>query len=137
MTEAVRNVGCTGLPGTGKSDVVEAVGCELGIQIFAKDWLEAILHRCNLYRDDESSPSLGYISYELLTTLAQRRLRLGQSVILDSVAGTESIRAQWRSLATRYGAHWCVIECIWSDELVHCARLAMRQRHIPGWHELT
>jgi predicted kinase len=104
---------------------VETVGCELGIPIFAKDWLEATLHRCNFYRDDEIALSPGYISYELLTTLAQRQLRLGQSVILDSVAGTESIRAQWRSLATQYGAHWCVIECICSDESYEFSEVMM------------
>lgn len=32
----------TGLPGTGKSSLAEAVGRQLGIPVFAKDWLEAI-----------------------------------------------------------------------------------------------
>ena len=29
-----------------------------------------------------------------------------------------------------------MIECICSDEAVHHARLNVRQRGIPGWHEL-
>ena len=33
----------SGLPGTGKSTIAEAVGRELGIPVFAKDWVEGAL----------------------------------------------------------------------------------------------
>jgi len=79
---------------------------------------------------------LGYAGYELLTILAKRQLMLGQSVILDSVAATKTIRAEWRRLAKRYQAEWRVIECICSVESIHRARLKIRKRGIPGWHEL-
>lgn len=125
----------TGLPGTGKSTVAEAVGRDLGIPVFAKDWLEATLRRCEL-RPQVAERNLGYAAYELLTILAERQLRLGQSVILDSVASVEPIRAQWRVLAKQYGAAWRVIECVASDEAMQRARLEERQRGIPGWHEL-
>lgn len=127
----------SGLPGTGKSSLAEAVGRELGIPVFAKDWLEATLQRCELGSSIDNTQRLGSAGYELLTILAQRQLELGQSVILDSVAGTESIRIKWHDLAISYGAVWRVIECICSDESVHCARLAVRRRGIPGWHELA
>jgi len=127
----------TGLPGTGKSSLAEAVGRQLGIPVFAKDWLEATLLRCRTDSNPEIVTPLGYVGYELLTTLAQRQLMLGQSAILDSVASTQSIRDKWRDLAAAYNASWNVIECICSDEAVHRAQLATRQRHIPGWHELT
>ena len=127
----------TGLPSTGKSRLAEAIGRELNIPVFAKDWLEATLRRCGLGQDTESAQVLGYAGYELLTVLASRQLRLGQSAILDSVASFERVREQWRNLATTYGADWCVIECICSDESVHRALLKTRQRGIPGWHELT
>ncbi len=125
----------TGLPGTGKSSIAEAAGRELRIPVFAKDWLEATLVRCGVPADGPFP--LGYIGYELLTTLAQRQMQLGQSVILDSVASTQPIRDQWRDLARCYRASWHVIECICSDEAVHQARLSTRQRAIPGWHELS
>lgn len=127
----------SGLPGAGKSEIAEAVGRELGIPVFAKDWLEAALLRCGLQADGPEAQSLGYASYELLTVLAERQVCLGQSVILDSVASTESIRSQWRKLAARCGAQWRVIECICSDQVIHRQRLGLRQRGIPGWHELT
>jgi predicted kinase len=72
----------------------------------------------------------------LLTTLAERQLQLGQSVILDSVASTLSIRATWRALAAAYRAEWRVIECICSDEAAQRDRMNVRQRNIPDWHEL-
>ena len=66
----------------------------------AKDWLEAALKRCELQATNETR-SLGYAGYELLTTLVERQLKLGQSAILDSVASMEPIRQQWRELAKR------------------------------------
>jgi len=125
----------SGLPGTGKSALAEAVGRELGIPVFAKDWLEAVLLRSKLV-PAETEKQLGSIGYDLLTVLAERQLRLAQSVILDSVASTESIRNMWRALGKKYHADWRVIECICSDISVHRERLEKRQRGIPGWHEL-
>ncbi len=115
----------TGLPGTGKSSIAEAVGRALGTPVFAKDWLEAALRRTGLAQVAETAHLLSSAGYELLSTLAERQLRLGQSAILDSVASTESIRTIWRTLATRYGAGWYVVECALS-----------RERGIPDWPEL-
>jgi len=125
----------SGLPGTGKSALAEAVGRELGIPVFAKDWLEAVLLRSKLV-PAEAEKQLGSIGYDLLTTLAERQLSLGQSVILDSVASTESIRNIWWDLRKKYNADWRVIECICSDVSVHREHLEQRRRNIPGWHEL-
>ncbi len=125
----------SGLPGTGKSSLAEAMGKDLGIPVFAKDWLEATLHRSDL-KPTREEKSLGCAGYELLTTLAERQLMLGQSVILDSVAASQTIRSAWRQLSDRYEANWRVIECICSDEPLHCSRLSRRKRGIPGWHEL-
>ena len=126
----------TGLPGTGKSSLAEAIGRRLGIPVFAKDWLEATLRRCGLGQDEVSTQAVGYAGYELLTTLALRQLSFGQSVILDSVASFERIREQWRRLAAEYRAEWNVIECVCTDESLQRRRLEERQRGIPGWHEL-
>ncbi len=125
----------SGLPGTGKSTLAETIGRNLCIPVFAKDWLEATLLRSGLkpVTEDKSLASAGY---ELLTILAERQLMLGQSVILDSVAGTRSIRDTWQQLSEQYEADRRVIECICSDEALHRARLRNRQRNIRGWHEL-
>jgi predicted kinase len=125
----------SGLPGTGKSTLAEAMGRDLGVPVFAKDWLEAILVRSGLRASNDDRP-LGFAGYELLSVLAERQLMLGQSAILDSVAASHTIRRAWRQLAERYGAKYRVIECMCSDESLHRLRLKGRQRNIPGWHEL-
>lgn len=125
----------SGLPCTGKSSLAEAVGRELGIPVYAKDWLEATLVSSGLVSDNKH-PSLGFVGYELLTLLAERQLKLCQSVILDCVASTESIRSSWRQLAYQYEASWLVIECVCVDELLYHERLAKRARNIPGWYEI-
>ena len=125
----------SGLPGTGKSTLAEAMGRYLGIPVFAKDWLEATLLSSKLLPAG-TEKQLGFVGYDLLTVLAERQLNLGQSVILDSVASTESIRNTWRDLRKKYDADWRVIECVCSDIAVHRERLEQRQRGIPGWHEL-
>jgi predicted kinase len=125
----------SGLPGTGKTTIAETVGRQLSIPVFAKDWLEATLLRSGLTPTSQEKP-LGFAGYELLSILAERQLMLNQSVILDSVAGNQSIRKQWHQLAVQYTAAWRVIECVCSDEDLHRSRLKRRQRGIPGWHEL-
>jgi predicted kinase len=125
----------SGLPGTGKSTLAEAIGRDLGVPVFAKDWLEATLVRSGLKPTSEEK-SLGFAGYELLTILAERQLMLSQSVILDSVAASPTIRRTWRDLAEKYGADCRVVECICSDETLHRSRLNGRKRNIPGWHEL-
>jgi predicted kinase len=125
----------SGLPGTGKSTLAEFAGKVLGIPVFAKDWLEATLLRTGLKPADEAH-SLSFAGYELLTVLAERQLMLGQSAILDSVAGLQAIRSKWLQLAEQYHANPRVIECACSDETLHRDRLKGRQRRIPGWHEL-
>jgi predicted kinase len=123
----------TGLPGTGKSTLADEAVTILGCPAFAKDQLEAALRRSNIGADAGS----GWATYELLTVLATEQLRRGQSAILDSVATFERIRARWRALAQEHGSRLRIIECVCSDEALHRARLATRQRGIPDWPELS
>lgn len=125
----------SGLPGTGKSTPAEVIGKELGIPVFAKDWPEATLLRSGLKPVTEDK-SLGSAGYELLSVLAEHQLILGQSVILDTVAGSQTILSKWHQLARQYSADRKVTECICLDESLHCSKLKDRKRNIQGWHEL-
>jgi predicted kinase len=127
----------SGLPGTGKSSLAEAIGRSLQVPVFAKDWLEAALRRSGLHENPACAERLGYAAYELLTMLAERQLMLGQSAVLDGVVTFERIRRQWHDLACQYGADFRVIECVCSDEAVQRGRIDGRQRHIPDWYELS
>jgi predicted kinase len=121
----------SGLPGSGKSEIAEAVGASIKAPVFAKDWVEAPLLKSGFLTLDQ----LGWLGYELLTTLADRQLALGQSAVLDSVAVSESIRSTWRELTRRHDAGWVVIECVCSDSELHRLRLDRRERGITGWPE--
>ncbi|HVX46160.1 MAG TPA: ATP-binding protein [Mycobacteriales bacterium] len=121
----------SGVPGTGKSSLAEAIGRERGIPVFAVDWLLGALTPFG----GRHSPELMGSGYELLTTLAYRQLQLGQSVILDAPAEEPEVRDRWRSLAVAAGARLAVITCVCSDLRVHEERLQGRSRGIPGWHE--
>ena len=129
---AARLIVMSGLPGTGKSAIAEALGRELHIPVFAKDWLEAPILRSGVIGKRE----LGRIGYELLGTLARRQLELSQSAVLDSVVGLPEFRRAWMELARESGASWLPIECVCSDMRLHRARLETRIRGIPGWPEL-
>jgi predicted kinase len=120
----------SGLPGSGKSTLADAVGRELGIPVFAIDWLLGALTPFG----GRHFADLLDIGGEQLTTLAVRQLRLGQSAILDAPVEDVASRARWRSLARRADAAFKVILCVCSDPAVHRARVEGRTRDIPGWH---
>lgn len=121
----------SGLPGTGKSTLADAAGRQLGIPVLAADWLLGSLTPFGGYHLDRPLE----VGVEMLTTLAFRQLRLGQSAILDHPAEDPTARTQWRSLARAAGAEFRVVVCTCSDRQVHRTRLEQRQRGIPGWHE--
>jgi predicted kinase len=122
-----------GLSGTGKSTLAEAVGQRLQVPVFATDWLLGAYVRVAVgLRSREAYSELGN---ELMTTLALRQLRLGQSAILDSVGGPD-LEPRWRALALEYGARYYAVETFCSDSTIHRQRLEGRQRQIPGWHEV-
>ena len=121
----------SGLPGAGKSTLAEAAGRQLGVPVFAVDWLLGSLTPFGGYHLDEAFG----IGGELLTTLAFRQLALGQSAILDFPVEDLATRTRWRTLASAAGAEFLVVVCVCSDTELHRARLERRERGIPGWHE--
>ena len=130
-TNAAKLVIFSGVPGSGKSTLSDAVGRELGIPVFALDWMLGALTPFGGRHMAEPMD----IGAEILTTLAVRQLALGQSAILDSPAEDPVARRRWRSLADRAGARFIVIQCVCSEPDLHRSRVEGRQRGIPGWHD--
>ncbi|MEU3647244.1 AAA family ATPase [Lentzea sp. NPDC034063] len=121
----------SGVPGSGKSTLADAAGAELGIPVFATDWLLGALTPFG-GRHFEAPLEM---AEEVLTTLALRQLVAGQSVILDHPTERVATRERWRSLARGTGAEFRVVVCHCSDPRVHRARLEDRSRGIAGWHD--
>jgi hypothetical protein len=129
--EGARLIVFSGLPGTGKSTLADAAGRQLGIPVFAVDWLLGSLSPFGGYHLDE----LLRAGAELLTTLAFRQLELCQSAILDFPTEDRATRTRWQTLAQAAGAEFRAIVSVCSDRELHRARLEGRARGIPGWHE--
>jgi predicted kinase len=97
--------------------------------VFAVAWILGAVAPLDLLDRSNRAP----VAYALLTMLASRQLMLGQSAVLDGMAGSRRVREEWRALARQYRAAFVVIECICSDEALHRRRIEARNEHIPGW----
>ncbi|MBO0831683.1 MAG: AAA family ATPase, partial [Actinobacteria bacterium] len=97
----------SGVPGTGKSTLADAAGRELGIPVFAVDWLLGSLTPFGGYHFHQMLD----IGMEMLTTLALRQLQLGQSAILDCPVEDVETRNRWRTLAQAAGSQLRVVVC--------------------------
>lgn len=121
----------SGLPGTGKSTIADAIGRALGVPVFSVDPIEAALWRSGIPASHET----GVAAYEVAATLAEHHLRLGGDAIVDAVSAIEIARDGWRQVAQRTAAELRVIEIVCSDKIVHRQRLEARRRDIEGFYE--
>ena len=124
----------TGLPGTGKSTLAEALATETGVPAFAGDWLLGALKPHGVLTG-LSRPTFLAMYYDLLETLIKRQLMLGQSAIVDGLID-DVVAERWQKTAAEYDARLDVIMCVCTDEVEHRRRLEGRTRGIPGWHEV-
>ncbi|WP_166680226.1 AAA family ATPase [Kribbella sp. VKM Ac-2566] len=124
----------TGLPGTGKSTPAEQLATETGVPAFAGDWLLGALRPHGVLAGLDRAAFLA-MYYDLLGTLVERQLMLGQSAIVDCLVNSE-IAERWGELAARYDGRLRIVECVCSDQGEHRRRLEGRRRGIPGWHEV-
>jgi predicted kinase len=125
----------TGLPGTGKSTMADRIASDLGAPAFAGDWLLGALKPHGVLAGLER-PTFLAMYYDLLATLMNRQLMLGQSAVMDCLL-TDELAETWRKAAQQYGAGFHVVECSCTDESEHRRRVETRRRNIPGWHEIT
>ena len=121
----------SGLPGSGKSSLADAIAVELGAVVLSVDPIEAAIWRAGITPCFET----GVAAYEVAAALAEQQLRLGLDVIADAVSSTEPARGMWRDVATRAGERLFVVEVICSDTDLHRQRLTGRERGIDGFPE--
>lgn len=116
-----------GLPGTGKSTVARLVAARTGAVWLRVDSLEQAI------RDSWLRPAdVGDAGYRAAGAAAADNLRLGLTVIADSVNPVEPSRAGWRAVAAGSSARFLQVELVCSDAAEHRRRVEGRVPDIAG-----
>lgn len=105
-----------GLPGTGKSTLARALAESDGFTYLRIDSIEQAL------RDDGVAEIEGQ-GYAVAYAVAADNLKLGRSVIADSVNPIALTRDAWRAVAATAGVPAIDVEVICSDKAEHRRRL--------------
>lgn len=125
-----------GLPGVGKSSLARELADQIGAVHLRIDTIEQALR--------DSGVVLGPIDgagYRIAYALAADNLRIGHTVIADSVNPISLTRAAWRAVAAAVPATAFEIEIVCSDADEHRLRVETRTADIPGlilptWEEV-
>ena len=121
-----------GLPGTGKSTLAQQLARKLGAAYLRIDTIERAIAAC------DEAVSINDKGYQVAYALAEDNLRLGHTVIGDSVNPLQITRSAWRSAAERAAVRAIEIEVICSDLLEHRRRIETRVVDIPvTWDEVV
>lgn len=113
------------MPGTGKTTVARALAARLGAVHLRIDTIEAALRgRLTGPMDDAG--------YRIAYALAGDHLKLGLTVIADSVNPIRLTRDAWREVAERAGVRSLEVELICSDTDRHRQRIETRTADIDG-----
>ena len=114
-----------GLPGVGKSSLAMSLAQRIGAVHIRIDTIEQAMRNAGF---TVSGPE-GYLAAR---DLAQDNLRIGRTVIVDSVNPWEITRNYWRGTAARMKVEIVEIEVVCSDHREHRRRVASRVADIPG-----
>ncbi len=117
-----------GLPGAGKTAVAAALARDLEAVHLRIDSIEQAMRNSGI---TVSGPE----GYEVAYAVAEDNLRLGRTVVADSVNPIEVTRAAWRDVAPRAGTRYIEIEIVCSDPIEHRRRVGTRTADIAG-HQL-
>lgn len=115
----------SGLPATGKSELSKYLVNKLGAVYLRIDSIEQSLKNNGL----EIAEGQGY---EVAYKIALDNLKLGLSVVADSVNPLPITRKAWRNVANKADSPYCEIEIICSDKEEHKRRVESRISDVDG-----
>ncbi len=114
----------SGVAGSGKSTIANAIGISLHIPVLSVDPIESAIVVAGIPRSFET----GLAAYLVAQAVAQSTLAGGLGVVIDAANYVEHGRNMWRNVAHRNDVQMRVIECVVSDREVHATRLSRRRR---------
>lgn len=121
----------SGLPGSGKSTLASRLSFHLNATYLRIDTIEQGL------RDICGIIEIGGQGYHLAHRIAQENLRLGRTVISDSVNPWPLTRMEWNNVAKVIGVPYLNIEITCSNKGEHQSRIESRISTVQGLKPVT
>lgn len=117
-----------GLPGTGKTTVAQTLARRLAAVYLRIDTLEQAF-----IASGGGQADIGAAGYLAAYAVAGDNLRLGLTVVADSVNSLRITRSAWTNVAFDAGVPIFEIELVCSDAAMHRQRVEGRKADIPGF----
>jgi predicted kinase len=116
-----------GLPGTGKTAIARELACRIGAVYLRIDSIEQAIRTYGT-----SAAVVQGAGYGVAYAIAQDNLRVGRTVIADSVNPLQLTRDAWVAVAAAARNSFIEIEVTCSDAKEHRRRVEARIADIPG-----
>jgi predicted kinase len=110
-----------GLPSVGKTTIARALATQIAAVHVRIDTIELALGQSGRVAEIDD------LGYRVAYAIAEDNLRLGRTVIADSVNPLPITREAWRSVATRAGVGAVEVEVVCSDSAEHRRRVEARE----------
>ena len=125
-----------GLPGTGKTTIARELARQIGAIHLRIDSIEQAIRDCS-----PDAVGLDEAGYRVAYAVAEDNLRVGRTVVADSVNPLQITRDAWLEVGRRAQAITMEIEVICSDSREHRARVETRTPNIfglrlPSWEQV-
>jgi predicted kinase len=126
----------SGLPGVGKTAIARELASRIGAVYLRIDSIEQVMRS-----SQDSSVSLDDAGYRIAYAIAEDNLRIGLTVIADSVNPIQLTRDAWVEVARRAAVCAIEVEIQCTDLEEHRRRVETRATDVPGlrlptWEEV-